>query len=128
LTGQQALDELARLLSEKSRRIFVAQVPIDLRLTQGENCVYVLELPAAPSASGGRVGGIGERRIQKLSCFRLGNGAWMKIYETENDSKLQRFELPYHATGLAVVLADGTERVVSGVVDEEYIQKYDEVS
>ena len=52
----------------------------------------------------------------------------MKIYETENDSKLQRFELPYHATGLAVVLADGTERVVSGVVDEEYIQKYDEVS
>lgn len=121
--------ELTRLLSEKSRRIFVAQAPIDLRSSEGTNCVYVLQLPtSAPGAAGGRIGGIGERRMQKLYCFRLENGKWMKIYETEDEEKLEKFELPYHAAGLTIILPDGTERVVSGVIDEEFVQKYNEIS
>ena len=128
MSDSAALAELTQLLSEKSRRIFVAQAPIDLRPTQSQNCVYVLELPgSAPGAAGGRVGGLGERRIEKLSCFKLENGKWIKLYDTTDSSKLERFELPYHAAGLTVVLPDGAERVVSGVVDEEYIQKYNEV-
>jgi len=123
------LEELTQLLAEKSRRIFVAQASIDLRSSEGTNCVYVLQLPtSAPGAAGGRIGGIGERRIQKLYCFRLENGKWMKIYETEDEGKLGRFELPYHAAGLTVIFPDGTERVVSGVVDEEFVQKYDQIS
>jgi len=123
------LEELTQLLAEKSRRIFVAQASIDLRSSEGTNCVYVLQLPTSASgAAGGRIGGIGERRIQKLYCFRLENGKWMKIYETEDEGKLGRFELPYHAAGLTVIFPDGTERVVSGVVDEEFVQKYDQIS
>jgi len=123
------LEELTLLLAEKSRRIFVAQASIDLRSSEGTNCVYVLQLPtSAPGAAGGRIGGIGERRIQKLYCFRLENGKWMKIYEIEDEGKLGRFELPYHAAGLTVIFPDGTERVVSGVVDEEFVQKYDQIS
>jgi len=123
------LEELTLLLAEKSRRIFVAQASIDLRSSEGTNCVYVLQLPtSAPGAAGGRIGGIGERRVQKLYCFRLENGKWMKIYETEDEGKLEKFELPYHAAGLTVILPDGTERVVSGVVDEEFVQKYDQIS
>ena len=122
------MEELTQLLAEKSRRIIVAQEPIDLRSSEGTNCVYVLQLPTgAPGAAGGRIGGIGERRIQKLYCFRLKNGKWMKIYETEDEEKLEKFELPYHAAGLTVILPDGAERVVSGVVDEEFVQKYDEI-
>ena len=124
-----ALEELTQLLAEKSRRIFVAQASIDLRSSEGTNCVYVLQLPtSAPGAAGGRIGGIGERRIQKLYCFRLENGKWTKIYETEDEGKLGRLELPYHAAGLTVIFPDGTERVVSGVVDEEFVQKYDQIS
>ena len=123
-----ALEELTQLLAEKSRRIFVAQAPIDLRSVEGKNCIYVLQLPtSAPGAAGGRIGGIGERRIQKLYCFRLDEGKWMKIYETENEERLEKFELPYHAAGLTVTLPDGTERIVSGVVDEEFVQKYNEI-
>lgn len=123
------LEELTLLLAEKSRRVFVAQASIDLRSREGTNCVYVLQLPtSAPGAAGGRVGGIGERRIQKLYCFRLENVKWMKIYETEDEGKLEKFELPYHAAGLTVILPDGTERVVSGVIDEEFVQKYDQIS
>ncbi len=112
---------------DKSRRIFVTENRIDLRANEGRNCVYVLQLPtSALGAAGGRIGGIGERRIQKISCFRQENGKWIKAYEIENPEKLEKFELPYHAAGLSVVLPDGSEKVVSGVVDQEFVQRYNE--
>jgi hypothetical protein len=122
------LEELSRLASEKSRRLFIAENPIDLSVSHGQNCIYILELPgSAPGAAGGRVGGIGERRIQKAYCFRQADGKWIKVYETESAEKLARFDLPYHAAGLSVLLPDGTERIVSGVVDPELIESYDQV-
>lgn len=121
------LEELAQLASEKSRRIFVAETPIDLRPKEGGNCIFVLQLPTnALGSAGGRVGGIGERRLQKLYCFRQEKGKWIKVYETEDLDKLERFELPYHAAGLSVILPDGSEKVVSGVVDQDFIRKYNE--
>jgi len=121
------LEELTKLASEKSRRIFVAQNPIDLSVSLGHNCVYVLQLPGdAPGSAGGRVGGIGERKIVKISCFKQENGNWIKLYDSDNEEKLEKFELPYHAAGLAVILPDRTEKVVSGVVDQEFVQRYNE--
>jgi hypothetical protein len=123
-----ALEDLAKLASEKSRRLFVAEKPIDLSTEEGQNCIYVLELPnAAPGAAGGRVGGIGERKIQKAYCFRQESGKWMKVYETEFADRLERFNLPYHAAGLSVRLPDGAEKVVSGVVDPELIGEYNQI-
>ena len=122
-----ALEELARLAREKSRRVFVAEMPLDLA-AGGSNCVFILELPgSAPGAAGGRIGGIGERRIEKAYCFRQVDGNWIKVYETDTLEKLERFELPYHAAGMSVILPDGSERVVSGVVDQELIQRYNEI-
>ena len=122
-----ALEELARLAREKSRRVFVAEMPLDLA-AGGSNCVFILELPgSAPGAAGGRIGGIGERRIEKAYCFRQVDGNWIKVYETDALEKLGRFELPYHAAGMSVILPDGSERVVSGVVDQELIQRYNEI-
>ncbi len=122
------IQELESLASEKSRRVFVAQSPIDLRASVGGNCVYVLELPSsAPGAAGGRIGGIGERRLEKLYCFRLEQGKWVKVYETDDADRLDRYELPYHAAGMSVIMPDGSEKVVSGVVDEEFVHKYNEV-
>jgi hypothetical protein len=121
------LEELAQLASEGGRRIFVAEHSIDLSNNDGTNGVYVLELPAeAPGAAGGRVGGVGERRLRKVLCYRQQNGKWIKAYETDDPERLQRYELPYHAAGLSIVLPDGTENVVSGVVDEEFIRAYNE--
>jgi hypothetical protein len=118
---------LTQLASERSRRIFVAESNIDLRESQRTNSVYVLQLPtSAPGAAGGRIGGIGERRVEKLYCFRQEDGKWIKVYETDDPGKLERFELPYHAAGLSVVLPNGSERVVSGVVDTEFIRTYNE--
>ncbi|HYB84229.1 MAG TPA: hypothetical protein VED86_02785 [archaeon] len=122
------LEELAQLTVERSRRLFVAQNPIDLGMKEGENCVYVLELPtSAPGAAGGRVAGIGERKIQKAYCFRQAAGRWLKVYETETADKLERFMLPYHAAGLSVRLPNQSEKVVSGVIDPELIAEYNQI-
>ena len=48
----------------------------------------------------------------------------MEIYETKDEEKLERFELPYQAAGLGVTMPDGTEKVVTGVIDAELIQRY----
>lgn len=118
-------DELNQLAAEQSRRIFVAKTPIDLSSTKGENTVYVLQLPVSGSA-GGRIGGIGERRTDRLCCFHQVKGEWTKTFESSDTDKLERLELPYHASGLSVTLMDGTERVVSGVIDQEFVHLYDE--
>ena len=121
------LDELVSLLNEKSRRIFVAEDTIDLSNVHGNNCLYVLELPgASPGKAGGRIGGLGERKLVKLLCFQQHDGKWTKAFETEDLELLERLELPYHATGLSVFLPDGRETVVSGVVDQEFVRKYNE--
>ena len=122
------LEELTQLTKERGRRLFVAENVIDLSSTKGRNCVYILELSATTGSAGGRVGGIGERRIQKAYCFRQEDGRWIKVYETESADKIESFDLPYHATGLDVRLPDGSERVVSGVVDKEFIEKYNHVT
>jgi hypothetical protein len=122
-----SLEELARLLSEKSRRIFVAENPIDLRVSDGGNCVYVLQLPEnVAGAAGGRIGGIGERRIVKLYCYRQGDGNWIKVYETDDDEILGQLELPYSAAGLTAILPDGSEKVVTGLVDQQLVQSYNQ--
>jgi hypothetical protein len=129
LTVLTPLEELTKLIAEQSRRIFVAEKPLDLRDRQGTNCVYVLQLPtSAPGAAGGRIGGVGERRIQKVCCFRLEKGNWLKTLEIEKPDKIERFELPYQAAGLSITLPDGTERTVSGVIDEELAQQYNDVA
>jgi hypothetical protein len=121
------LDELVSLLNEKSRRIFVAEHTIEFDNVHRDNCVYVLELPgASPGSAGGRVGGFGERTLVKLMCFQQHDGKWTKPFETEDLERLERLELPYHATGLSVILPDGCERVVIGVVDPEFVRKYNE--
>lgn len=123
-----ALEELTLLLSEKGRKILVAENPVDLRSLRGENFIYILQLTEGSSAAGGRAGGFGERRVEKLYAFHYSNGSCRKLFEVENPEKLERFELPYHAAGMPVLLPDGTERVISGVVDPEFVASYKQVA
>jgi hypothetical protein len=121
------LEELTQLLVEKGRKVLVAQNPVDLQKLQEENSVYILQLPDGSSAAGGRAGGFGERRLEKLYAFHYENGACYKLFEVDNPEKLERFDLPYHATGTSIILPDGSERVMSGVIDPEFVESYKRV-
>ncbi len=122
------LEELTHLLSEKGRKILVAENPVDLKSLHGENFVYILQLPEGSTAAGGRAGGFGERRLEKLYAFHYSNGSCRKLFEVESSEKLERFELPYHAAGMPVLLPDGTERIISGIVDPEFVASYKQIA
>lgn len=122
------LEELTKLISEKGRKILVAEHPVDLKNLQGKNSVFILQLPEGSSAAGGRAGGFGERRLEKLYCFHYENGAFRKLYEVDSPEKLERFDLPYHAAGTPVILPDGSETVMSGVIDPEFAESYKQVA
>jgi hypothetical protein len=122
-----ALEELTRLVSEKGRKVLVAEKPVDLRTLQESNSIYILQLPEGSSAAGGRAGGFGERRVEKLYRFHIEDGQCRKLYEVDGEDKLERFELPYHAAGTPVILPDGTEHVMSGVIDPEFVESYNQI-
>src|SRR6266700_2427662 len=114
------LEELAGLLSEKSRRIFVAENDVNLKSLEGETSIFILQLPESGMSAGGRAGGFGERRVEKLYAFHYSNGACRKLFEVDSPEKLERFEVPYHAAGTPVVLPDGSERIVSQALFSRY--------
>jgi hypothetical protein len=123
-----ALDELAHLLGEKGRRILVAENPVDLKVLGGKNSIFVLQLPEGGSlAAGGRAGGFGVRKIEKLYAFHYEDGAVRKLFEVDSPEKLESFELPYHAAGTPIIMPDGSERVISGVIDPEFVANYKQV-
>src|SRR2546426_12184011 len=105
-------EELARLISEKGRKILVAENPVDLKSLQGENFVYLLQLPEGSTAAGGRAGGFGERRVERLYAFHYSNGSCRKLFEVDSPEKLKgssflitrqecRFSFPTGLSGLS---------------------------
>ncbi|HEX4921667.1 MAG TPA: hypothetical protein VFV92_13120 [Candidatus Bathyarchaeia archaeon] len=121
------LEELSLLISEKGRKILVAENPVDLQKLQGGNSVYILQLPEGSTAAGGRAGGFGERRLEKLYAFHYEDGACFKLFEVDSPEKLEKFDLPYHAAGTQIILPDGSERIMSGVIDPEFVESYKHV-
>src|SRR5437879_12515220 len=100
------LEELAQLISQKGRRILVAHSPVDLKSLQGENSVYILQLPEDSHAAGGRAGGLGETRVEKIYCVHYQEGTCRKLFDVESLEKLQSFELRQHAVLPQVLLYD----------------------
>ncbi len=121
------LQQLVQLLQEKGRRVYVAEEMIDLSKLKVSNTIYVLQLPDNSTAAGGRGGGLGERRIVKVYHYRCRNGICEKLGEVEDETRLDELDLPYHATAMPIMLPDGKEVLVSGVVDPAFVASYQEI-
>lgn len=120
------LEELTTLIKEKASirsALVVSETDILLHSPKERNEVYILELSSS-SAAGGRVGGFGQRSIQKVYAFILENGVWMKTVETSDHSSLAGFEPPYQGAAMPIQLQDGSETIVAGVVDLELVKEY----
>jgi hypothetical protein len=122
--GMDDLSEFLELVNSKGRRVYVASRPIDLRSVETPNDIYVLQLPDGSTAAGGRGGGFGERRIVKVYHFECGQGGCRKISEIDDDERLDALDLPYHATAMPILDTQGTEKLVSGVIDPPFAEGY----
>lgn len=119
-------DDLAGLLQSGIRFVLVAQKPIDLGRLGETNSIFVLELPEGIRTAMGSRRAAG-RSLLKVYWFDCGGMQCKRVGEFDDDERLDRLDLPYHATALGVVMPDGTERLFAGVVDEELASAYAKV-
>ena len=127
MSSKPGVEEFIALISSMGRRVFVTTDVIDLARLDSPNEIYVLQMLDNSSAAGGRGGGMGDRKVVRVYHYSCGGGDCRKAGMTEDETKIEGLDLPYHATAFPIMLPDGKEKLVSGVVDKELAASYGSV-
>jgi hypothetical protein len=117
-------EELVGLVESRQRCLYVTGRPVDLSRLDEPNTIFVLVLPEGFSTAAGSRGGLGERRVLRVVQYVCGQGECKRVYESDSGEVTERLDLPYHAAALPIILPDGTEKLVSGVCDPEFVAAY----
>jgi hypothetical protein len=123
-TSLRPIDELSGLVSGPSRAVIIAQRDVNLQSLSGENTLFVLRMAEGSLAAGGRGGGFGERRLTRVSLYHYKDGLCEKLFDTEDEDKVNQFEVPYYVARMPLTLVDGTESMGYGVVEPELVDQY----
>ncbi len=117
---------LNQVLQIPKRKLIVSLDDLTLNRDsrQTENVVFVLMVEESLGSAGGRGGGSGNRKIDKIMGFRVKDSKDVKIFETENPDVIEKFDIPYNAVAMDIVLESGDPFVVQGVVDDDLVQSY----
>jgi hypothetical protein len=75
-------------------------------------------------SAGGRGGGSGMRKIEKILGFTVRQNSNRLIFETTDEVEIERFDIPYSAVAQDIVLKSGEKYVVQGVVDPQMVRDY----
>lgn len=122
------LEQLSSILASGARVIVISERDVNLKALQESNTMFLLSMAEGSLASGGRGGGFGERRVVKVLQFRCHDGSCEKLFETEDESKVPLFEIPFYVARIPITLLDGTESMGYGAVDPELVSKYTELA
>lgn len=91
------------------------------------NKAYVIEVQESAGAAGGRAAGMGVRKPFRITRFKCEGAGYTRTFECTEPSDIEKFEIPYHSTAMDVTLSSGATVVVSGVVDPEIFEQYEEI-
>ena len=122
--NQQDLSDLIKL---PQRKLIVSSNDIDLTFSSGKdttNTIFVLIVRESMGSAGGRGGGSGMRKIEKIMVFDVERNHDKLIYETSSEVEIEKFEIPYSAVALDIVLRSGEKYVVQGIVDPQMVSDY----
>lgn len=75
-------------------------------------------------SAGGRGGGSGMRKIDRILAFNITGNSDEQIYETQNSQEIEEFAIPYSAVAMDIVLESGIPSVVQGVIDPDMVKGY----
>jgi hypothetical protein len=78
-------------------------------------------------SAGGRGGGSGMRKIDKILAFKMIGKIDEQIYETQDSQEIEEFDIPYSAVAMDIVLESGVPSVVQGVIDPDMVNRYLEI-
>ena len=120
MTNYGSLEEVLLL---PTRKLVVASTDIDLR--KSEDCtVFVLLVEESLGSAGGRAGGSGSRKIGRILGFKRHQSRNDLIIDSQELEIINRFDVPYSAVALDIILSTGRESVVQGIVDSILIEEY----
>jgi hypothetical protein len=116
---------LSQILQIPKRKLIVSLNDIILNKNKSiENIVFILMVKESFGSAGGRGGGSGNRKIDKIIGFRIEDSKELKIFETENTEIIEKFDIPYNAVAMDIILESGEPYVVQGITDPEMIKEY----
>ena len=109
-----------------ARKLLVSSTEIDLS-RRNKIDIFFLIVQESRGSAGGRGGGSGSRRVERIFGYTCNNGECKIMFDTSDESKIEEFEIPYSAVAMDIRLQDGNSMVVQGVVDPDLIMKYKEL-
>jgi hypothetical protein len=120
MTNYNSIEEVLLL---PARKLVVASTDIDL--SKSEDCiVFVLLVEESLGSAGGRAGGSGSRKIGRILGFKMHQSKIDLIIDSRQKEIIDRFDVPYSAVALDIILSAGQESLVQGIVDSVLIEEY----
>jgi hypothetical protein len=118
-------NELNHILQLPKRKLIVSLNDIILNKNNDiENIIFILMVEESFGSAGGRGGGSGNRKIDKILGFKIKDNKDIKIFETNDADMIEKFDIPYNSVAMDIVLESGEPYVVQGITDQEIIKSY----
>ena len=112
------------ILQLPQRKLVISQNDVYLDDKQAKNEIFILMVEESRGSAGGRAAGSGYRRINRIYGFSCDGGRCDKFFDTDDQSKIEQFDIPYSAVAMDIRLSDGRPYVVQGVVDPSFVESY----
>ena len=119
--------KVSEILNLPMRKLIVSSQEINLNVADSQekqNTIFVLMVKESSGSAGGRGGGSGMRKIERIFGFKIFGNSDIQIYETEDPEEIEEFEIPYSAVAMDIVLETGITSVAQGVIDPNMISDY----
>ena len=118
--------KVSAILQLPRRKLIVSSQEINLNIVDGskeENTIFVLMVKESSGSAGGRGGGSGMRKIDRIVAFKITGNSDEQIYETQDSQEIEEFDIPYSAVAMDIVLESGVPSVVQGVIDPDMVNR-----
>ena len=119
--------KVSEILNLPMRKLIISSQEINLNAADGRvkgNTIFVLMVKESSGSAGGRGGGSGMRKIDRIIGFEIIGNSDEQIYETDDPQEIEEFEIPYSAVAMDIVLESGVSLVVQGVIDPNMVNEY----
>jgi len=112
------------VLQIPKRKLIVSSQELNLNKIEEGIFVFILTIQESFGSAGGRGGGSGNRKIDQIIGYKSINKDFSMIFKTEDIEIIKKFDIPYSAVAMDIILESGQPYVVQGIIDIKMIEDY----